>query len=466
MLRETAQEDCGQPRALIVPHAGYVYSGPTAAAAFTCLKGKDIQRLILLGPSHRMSFAGGALPEGEIQAFEIPSGTMKLDLKAVGQLRRNPALRGPASAHRGEHSLEVQLPFLRAVSPEASIVPILIGASSSQEDLRNLAKALGPLLDAGTVIVVSSDFTHYGAAYGWTPFPAGPDLKSRLLGLCQSTARLIAHLDAEGFRRQVEISGDTICGRDPIYVLLTLLSHSFSGDGKVLQISNSGDRSGDYSQAVSYASILFSGSWHPWKDSAPHEGGENFSPEAARAIPKLARATLKTLLGHGPELADFYLEFGDLVELKWPAGAFVTLNHRNMKPGAAGRLRACMGLMDSSQKLEDAVIEAALSASRDPRFPQLRLDELADLSLEVSVLSPSRPVSSYREIVPGRDGVVLSKQGRRAVFLPQVAVEQGWDLETMLSHLARKAGLARDAWKHGADFEVFRAHVFEEDFGK
>jgi len=463
MLEENSSEDCEAARAVVVPHAGYIYSGETAAAAFRCFRGSGFRRIILLGPSHRMNFSGGSLPEAEITEFALPTGTVELDLPALKRLRGDTLFKGPAAAHRGEHSLEVQLPFLHEVLPEARIVPVLVGASSDTQELRAMAKALTPLLDQQTAIVVSSDFTHYGHNYGWTPFPAGPDLRQRLHELCEKTALLIAGIRPEAFRRQVEISGDTVCGRDPIYILLHLLSRAFTGRGRVLKLANSGDLTGDYSQAVSYASIAFPGAFHAWKNPTVLVPRNEFSPEIARAIPLLARAVLETKLGHGPAIADFYLRFGEPGEFQWPAGAFVTLNHRGMKKGSPGRLRACMGLMDHRQGLQDAVIEAALSASEDPRFPPLKFEELSGISVEVSVLTPARPVASPRHIVIGRDGVILSKHGRRAVFLPQVASEQGWDLETMLSHLSRKAGLSPDAWKHGARFEVFQAHVFEEE---
>jgi len=463
LLGEKPTADCEVPRAVVVPHAGYIYSGETAAVAFRCFRGSGIHRIILLGPSHRMNFSGGALPEAGITAFALPTGTVELDLPVLKRLRGDTLFKGPAAAHRGEHSLEVQLPFLHEVLPEARIVPVLVGASTGTQELRDMAKTLLPLLDPQTAIVVSSDFTHYGRSYGWTPFPPGPDLRQRLHELCEKTALLIAGIRPEPFRRQVEISGDTVCGRDPIYVLLHLLSHAFTGQGRVLKLANSGDRTGDYSQAVSYASIAFAGTFHAWKNPTVLLPRDEFPPEIAKVVPLLARAVLETKLGHGPAMADFYLRFGEPGEFQWPAGAFVTLNHRGMKPGSPGRLRACMGLMDHRQSLQDAVIEAALSASEDPRFPPLKFEELSEISVEVSVLTPAKPVASPRDIVIGRDGVILSKHGRRAVFLPQVATEQGWDLETMLSHLSRKAGLSPDAWKHGAHFEVFQAHVFEEE---
>jgi len=176
----------------------------------------------------------------------------------------------------------------------------------------------------------------------------------------------------------------------------------------------------------------------------------------------LARATFETHLGHGPELASWYSTYGDDPAWESPAGAFVTLHNAGFEPGSPGRLRACMGVIDARQPLADAVVQAATSAAHDPRFDAVALDELADLEVEVSILSPRREVAGPEEIEVGVHGVVLSRSGRSAVFLPQVAPEQGWDRDTMLSHLARKAGLSADAWRDGARFEVFTAQVFAE----
>jgi AmmeMemoRadiSam system protein A len=121
-----------------------------------------------------------------------------------------------------------------------------------------------------------------------------------------------------------------------------------------------------------------------------------------------------------------------------------------------------MGVIEAQQPLYEAVVQAAVWAARDPRFPPLQSAELDEIEVEVSVLSAPHRVAGPQEIVVGRDGVVLSKGGRRAVFLPQVAPEQGWDRDTMLDHLARKAGLPTTAWRQGAQFEVFTAQVFAE----
>lgn len=123
-------------------------------------------------------------------------------------------------------------------------------------------------------------------------------------------------------------------------------------------------------------------------------------------------------------------------------------------------MRACMGVIEARAPVIEAVVSSAVSAAHDPRFPELRLAELGHLDLEVSVLSPPVPVAEPAAIQLGRDGVVLSKHGRSAVYLPQVAAETGWDLPTFLSHLSVKAGLPADAWRHGASFKVFTAQVF------
>lgn len=140
--------------------------------------------------------------------------------------------------------------------------------------------------------------------------------------------------------------------------------------------------------------------------------------------------------------------------LNAPRGAFVTLT-------SAGSLRGCIGYIEGIKPLVEAVAENGRSAAaRDPRFAPVKTAELPHLEIEVSALTPLREVAGPEAIVIGRHGVLLAKSGRRAVFLPQVAVEQGWDLETTLTQLALKAGLDPDDWREGAEFLVFEADVF------
>jgi hypothetical protein len=450
------------PVAVIAPHAGYVYSGATAGKVFAALKGARATRVILLGPSHHAGFRGGALPPARTTAFATPLGELPVDRDAVATLRRDSLFRGPEEAHAPEHCLEVELPFIQATLGAVPIVPILVGASTDDETAVAMARALAPLLTAGTVVVASTDFTHHGRSYGYAPFPADRQLEATLLDLGRATAERAAAVDARGFVAQVETSGDTVCGARPVHVLLELLAHAFAGAGQVVDVTTSAAVSGSVSQVVTYAGVAFTGAWKAWQDDPQPPGlGTLDAAEQAAAL-SLARATLDTYLNHGPALARWFATHQVSGNLLAPAGVFVTLHNTGEREQRLGRLRGCIGVMEARERLVDAILHNAVSAAHDPRFPALEAKELPALDLEVSVLSPLKPVPSADAIVLGTHGVVLTKAGRRAVFLPQVATETGWDLPTFLSHLSAKAGLSSDAWRTGARFEVFTAQVFGE----
>lgn len=459
---EQAREDGALPaaRAVVVPHAGYAFSGATAARSFASLPGSEIGRVILLGPSHHVSFSGGALPAAGVTAFRTPLGDVRLDLEAIAALRGRPGFDGPARAHGPEHALEVELPFLQVVAPEARLVPIVVGPTTSLDACRRLARSLASLLDEGTVVVVSSDFTHHGRRYGWNPYD-GPDLADTLLEVGRDTAERIAAADPRGFFTQVEVSRDTVCGNRPLTVLAELVAHAFSGSGRVLEVTTSGHLTGSFDLSVTYAAVAFSGSWKAWHEP-PQPPARTLEEGDGRRLLELARATLQSWLSHDTSVARWFADNPGAKDLVMPAGAFVTLNNTGRRARTDGKLRACMGVIEAERPLVDAVVQAAVWAAQDPRFPPLEIDELDRVALEVSVLSPSVPVASAEAIEVGRHGVVLTVDGHRAVFLPQVAVEQGWDRDAMLDNLSLKAGLARDAWRRGGSFEVFTAQVFSE----
>jgi len=447
-------------RAVVVPHAGYYYSGAVAGKAFATLDGATVRRVILLGPSHHKGYGGGALPARGMTAFATPLGKVELDLEAIARLRKNSDFRGPAEAHGPEHSLEVELPFLQVVAPQAKIVPVVVGHDTDLEAARRMARALTPLLDERTVVVASSDFTHYGANYRWAPF-SEPDVSGQLVRLGRVTAGRVAAADPQGFWYQVEVSGDTVCGARPLAVLTELLAHAFDGAGEVVGVTTSGHRTGSWDSSVTYAGVTFFGSWRSWQDEVLPTLGE-VTPDQGAQIVALARATLESYLDHDGSIAEWYASEPDTAVSRAPAGAFVTVNNRGKAAGDPGRLRACMGVIEAKQPLDQAVVQAAVWAAQDPRFPRLRAAELQAVDVEVSILSPAHVVAGPAAIKVGTHGVILSKGGRRALFLPQVATEQGWDRQTMLDHLAQKAGLAPGGWREGARFEVFTAQVFGE----
>jgi AmmeMemoRadiSam system protein B/AmmeMemoRadiSam system protein A len=454
-----ASPDTGDARALVVPHAGYAFSGEVAGKAFAALDTEGLRRVILLGPSHHRAYRGGALPAKGVDTFATPLGDVRLDSAAMESLRKISDFNGPSAAHGPEHSLEVELPFLQVIAPKAEVVPILVGNETDIEVARRMAKALAPLLNEGTAVIVSSDFTHHGDRYRWTPF-SEPDLGAKLIHLGEVTAGRLAAMDPDGFTYQVEVSGDTVCGVRPLMVLAELLANAFDGSGKVLEVTTSGHRIKSWDLSVTYAAVAFHGSWTGWKQPglAPLLG--QLSPSQGAETVALARATLESLLLHDGSLAEWYAASGEREALSARAGAFVTLNHQGVKVGDPGRLRACMGLIEAGQPLSDAVVRAAVWASQDPRFPRLKAGELPGLDVEVSVLSPSRRVAGPEAIEVGKHGVILEKGSHQAVFLPHVATEQGWDRRTMLEHLARKAGLSSNGWREGALFSVFTAQIF------
>lgn len=450
------------PVAVIVPHAGYVYSGATAGKTFAALRGAKASRVIVLGPSHRAHFAGGALPAAGIEAFATPLGELPVDAMAVEKLRRQPGFDGPARAHDGEHCLEVELPFVQETLGKVPIVPILVGAETDRQLARTMARGLEELVGPGTVVVVSSDFTHHGPSYGYSPFARDSMLVARLEDLGRLTAERAAAVDPRGFAAQVEVSEDTVCGVRPIGVLLELLAHAFTGSGRVVEVTTSARVSHSTDMVVTYAGVQFVGEWEAWRPEPPAPELGILTRDERHAVVALARATLRTYLEHGPELARWFAEHTVAGNLAARSGVFVTINNTGERAAREGRLRGCIGVIEAREPLVDAVVHAAVSAAHDPRFPALRREELGGVEVEVSVLSPMRHVPGPDAIVLGTHGVLLGKGGRSAVFLPQVATETGWDRDTFLSHLAQKAGLPADAWRQGATFQVFTAQVIEE----
>lgn len=237
-------------RALVAPHAGYVYSGDVAASVFAPLRARRIERVIVIGPSHHFGFAGAVIPESDRCA--TPLGDVPLDRGAIESLAAS-GVRRTDHAFRPEHAVEVEVPFLqRALAPGWSIVPILVGSLGGPGYADRIADALRPLLGPGTLLVVSSDFTHYGPRFGYVPFH--DRVQERLHDLDLGAVRLIEAGDAEGFEAYVERTSATICGRRAIDVLLRLLPEGSRPE--LAAYDTSGAITGDWAHSVSYAGLL------------------------------------------------------------------------------------------------------------------------------------------------------------------------------------------------------------------
>lgn len=437
--------------ALIQPHAGYRFSGPAAGFGTRQIAGRPYTRVVVMGPSHRVPMRNlVAMPDAT--HFSTPLGEVPLDLDFMKALGASPYFRVIPEAHAGEHSAQIQVPFLQKALAGFQLVPLVVG-QLDEPAIRGAAEALRALVDEHTLVIASTDFTHYGPNYGYLPFR--DNVEQNLEKLDMGAVDLIRMKDVAGFRAYCEETGATICGRDPVAILLALLPAQ--AEAHLLKYDTSGRVTGDFGNSVSYVSLAFTGRWKK-EEPMPKPASEfTLTADDQQALLKLARGTIQHYLERGrppkPE------ELGLVVSsnMQQVAGAFVTLHKR-------GDLRGCIGEIVPRRPVYQAIIEQAVNAAvNDYRFNPVTADELPGLHVEISVLTPPADVKSWRDIVIGRHGMILSKGGRSAVFLPQVAPEQGWGIEETLTHLSMKAGLPPDAWREGASYKVFEAVVFGEE---
>ena len=477
MLRAAAAESpapAGKPVALVVPHAGWRYSGRAAAAAFRTVQRGDFTRVVVVAPSHHSGFTGFALSEAS--AYRTPLGDIPLDREAIAALTDPRLARPVPGAEDEEHAVEIELPFLQQALGTFTLVPILAGNTTPEQD-RAFAAKLATLHDGKTLFVFSSDFTHSGPRFGYAPFGrSAPAARAKIQELQDTAVARLARLDAEGFRRHLDITDDTICGRHGLSTMTELLRTIAPRAQGVLLAQYASIDLPELADdnSVSYVAMAF---YDPPVAAPPKPAGVPApAPAASAAAPpldadlsarlvRLARAAINTELRGTDEVERELAALPPRPELDRMQGVFVTLSRTDPREIAqAGKLRGCIGQVLPAYPLLEAVVVAAVSAAlEDPRFTPVTADELDRLAVEVTVLSAPRPVASWKEIKLGTHGILLDQNGRRAVFLPQVPGEQGWTLEETLDHLSRKAGLGGSAWRDpSTKFSVFTGQVIEE----
>ena len=391
----------GYPKALVVPHAGYVYSGAVAARAYDELaagRGR-VRRVVLLGPTHRVAVRGLAVPSA--QAFATPLGQVRIDREAIASVRDLPQVVVSDAAHALEHSLEVQLPFLQEVLGDFALVPFAVGAAEVDEVAQVIQRLWG---GAETVVVVSTDMSHYHAY-------------EQARAIDGATIERIASFAAD-------IDHEEACGATPLNGLLRF-SRQKNLSLKLLSACNSGDTAGGKDRVVGYSSFGL------------YEGAEVALDEAGRVLLSIARTSIENALFDRPrakQCASWLAQAG---------ATFVTLTK-------AGALRGCIGSLEPARPLGEDVAHNALGAAfRDPRFPALGAAEWPQCRVEVSLLSTPKPLRFADEadllaqIRAGEDGLILQADGKRGTFLPQV-----WESlpgkPAFLGELIRKAGLPED----------------------
>lgn len=434
----------GRPVAVIAPHAGYTYSGATAARAFKAIAGKDFKRVILIGPSHYMgrAYTGGAIPK--VAHFATPLGNVPLDRKTCDKFCASDAFIADDRPHAREHCLEIELPFLQCVLKDFTIVPILIGQADAKTFVK-MASVIRPAIDAKTLIVVSTDFVHHGPNYGYTPFKT--DLAKNIARLDTAAIDRILAVDRLGFVDLVEATGATICGRWAVATGLEVFGQRADVEGVALGYTTSGAVTKNWDNSVSYAAIaLCAGAASPLTD------------KEQACLLRMARDQVREFLKTGKELAGVEKRYPLTGRLKKPGPAFVTLTRD-------GDLRGCIGHVVPVEPLYKSVLHNAVAACRDRRFVGNRVTaaEEPKLHIEVSVLSRYRKIAGTDEIKIGRDGLIIRCGRSSGLLLPQVPVQQKWDLRAYLRGICRKAGLPAQAIKDpNTRLYRFSAQVFGE----
>ncbi|MBF0588761.1 MAG: AmmeMemoRadiSam system protein B [Magnetococcales bacterium] len=439
---DEAPSGAPEPRGMVAPHAGYVYSGYTAACAYNTLKeapADQPRRIFLLGPSHRVPLKGMSV--GNYSAYRTPLGDVPIDRAMTMELAGEKDITLDPVSHTQEHSLEVHLPFLQEVVKHFTLVPLVFGKVKGSR----LADLLDLYRRPDDLIIISSDLSHF---YAYEEAKA----------LDEQCHKAVLGQDPGAMKNC------KACGDIGMQALIEL-SRRWAWRPTLADYRNSGDTAGEKDRVVGYASYLFYGKELSGKSRndltrSSQTTDLNSSVTFGSQLPAIARAHLKSVLANGKGLdpAKLASEHERLAE---EGACFVTLTKN-------GQLRGCIGTLEAHRSLSNDLLGNAVSAAtRDPRFPPVTSEELSELSVEVSILTPAKPLN-YRDsddllakLQPGVHGVILEMSGHRSTFLPQVW-EQMASKEQFLNHLCQKAGLGSDCWQMKPNISLYTVDKFIE----
>lgn len=428
------------PQALIVPHAGYVFSGEVAASAYLQIpENAGYKRVFVLASSHRYAFNGAAVYcAGN---YKTPLGEINVDTELAKELlKSSEVFIEHNDAHENEHSLEVQLPFLQYHSGnDFLLVPIILGTQNT-ETCKKIAEVLKTWFTPENLWIISTDFSHY---------PEYEDARKvdeiTASAVCSNQPEKLQSVLRENKSFNINNLSTSLCGWTSVFTLLYLTANK-EFTFKKLMYRNSGDseRYGSRNRVVGYWSIAVYGK----NDTFSISGEEK-----------------KELLGKAHNSISTYVKTGEKGKLLPPessgivneiTGAFVSIY-------IDGKLRGCIGGFAQKKTLNDLVQEMAVSASHDRRFTAVKPDELKNMELEISVLSPLKKIKSIDEIEPGKHGIYIKDGIYSGTFLPQVATKTGWNVEEFLGHCSRdKAGIGWNGWKT-AEIFTYEAIVFRNE---
>lgn len=436
-LKKSAKREFkGRIFGLMVPHAGYVYSGQVAAHCFNQLQGYTFDTVVIIGMSHSAQFEGVAIDTNNY--YQTPLGLVKVDTELASSLiKSHPKIKSLPQVHRQEHSLEVQIPFLQVVLKEFKIVPILL---SNPNDCQILAKSLITTCKGKKVLfIASSDMTHY------PPYEIANEVDKTTLSLIEEMDinKLVGWLNEPH-----EKCGTLLCGSGAVLTLILVAKEFGINQATLLTYANSGDVPviGDKAKVVGYGAVIF---------VQKEEKAMMLNKEEQEVLLKIARNTIEEYVKnrHIPPI-----DVADYPNLMQPGGVFVTLTKNK-------QLRGCIGYIKAIDPLAQAVSKMGIAAAtEDPRFSPVTKDELKDIRIEITVLSELTRVNDIKQIEVGKHGLYLVKGFNSGLLLPQVPIEQGWNREQFLIHTCYKAGLPPNAWKEkDSEIYTFTGFIFHEE---
>ncbi|MFO7676413.1 MAG: AmmeMemoRadiSam system protein B [bacterium] len=434
-----AADPGGRVVAIQVPHAGYPYSGRVAARAFKLVAGSGPVTVVMVGTSHRVMLTGAAVfPKG---AWRTPLGAVPVDEElARDVLARDSTFQSLPEAHRMEHSLEVQVPFLQRALGSFRVVPIMV-LQPSWDQCERMGRALAAACRGRNVLLLASTDLYHGESY------------SEAVRTDSLTVAHFAGFNPRDLHAALDARKAQACGGYAVVVTMVAARELGADRAVVLETTNSNDVTGERGgYCVGYSATAFVAGG-PAGQAEPAADPDALDAAERSTVLALARRTVEQYVRSGVRPGLPRAE-GRLAE---PRGVFVTL-HRQ------GDLRGCIGYVEPVKPLVEAVREMAVSAAtEDPRFLPVRPEELALIDIEVTVLSPLRRVADPESVEVGRHGLIIRRGGRSGLLLPQVPVEQGWDRRTFLEHTCLKAGLPTNAWQDPkSELWVFTGQVFGE----
>jgi len=425
----------GEILGIISPHAGYTYSGSVAAHAYKLLHGRSYDILVIIAPSHRVHFSGVSIYNQG--GYETPLGIVPVDIEIANRLiAESSIISYVKEAHIEEHSLEVQLPFLQKVLKDFMLIPLVMG-EQNYKVCQELSKILvDKLSDKKVLFVASSDLSHY------YPYKRACELDRLIVNRIEA-------FDYKGLSEDLDKGICEACGGGPMVAVMKTVKKLGADKSIVLKYANSGDTGGNKDGVVGYLSAVFISS----KSNPTRKGGIDLglTKEEKRILHQIAKEAIESEL-KGQKFSEMAIESKTLKEKR---GAFVSI-HKH------GELRGCIGNIRASEPLFETVKNMAKAAAfEDIRFRPITKEELEEIDIEISVLTPLKKIKNPDVIEVGKHGIYIKKGYNSGLLLPQVAVEHGWDRKTFLEYTCIKAGLPKNAWKEReTEIYIFSADIF------